>query len=178
MFHHEFVVNNHAAWVKGEISKLEAFAIICPIPPDQFMVSAFAMNFPTATPLEANATIDQPTPGCRWSKVRKTVAGTTSSWRSRSAAAWHSGSWVTDVACVVGKGPRGLCTIVKVALGGIGSWSRSLDNRKLLPQVCHLLLQKCGSLAAQGRQETPTTPCHPDLRPLRGRLRAPGPSKH
>ena len=48
MFHHEFVVNNHAIWVKGEISKLEAFASICPIPADQFMVSAFAMNFPTA----------------------------------------------------------------------------------------------------------------------------------
>ena len=46
-------VNNHAVWVKGEISKLEAFASICPIPADQFMVSAFAMNFPTATPLEA-----------------------------------------------------------------------------------------------------------------------------
>ena len=53
MFHHEFVVNNHAIWVKGEISKLEAFASICPIPADQFMVSAFAMNFPTATPLQA-----------------------------------------------------------------------------------------------------------------------------
>ena len=31
----------------------------------------------------------------------------------------------------------------------------SLDNRKLLPQLCHLLLQKCGSLAAQGRQKPP-----------------------
>ena len=28
----------------------------------------------------------------------------------------------------------------------------SLDTRKLLPQLGHLLLQKCGSLAAQGRQ--------------------------
>ena len=53
MFHHEFVVNNHAIWVKGEICKLEAFASICPILADQFMVSAFAMNFPTATPLQA-----------------------------------------------------------------------------------------------------------------------------
>ena len=31
----------------------------------------------------------------------------------------------------------------------------SLDNRKLLPQLCHLLLQKGGSLAAQGRQKPP-----------------------
>ena len=31
----------------------------------------------------------------------------------------------------------------------------SLDNRKLLPQLCHLLLQKCGSLAAQGRHRPP-----------------------
>ena len=31
----------------------------------------------------------------------------------------------------------------------------SLDNRKLLPQLCHLHLQKCGSLAAQGRQKPP-----------------------
>ena len=53
MFHHEFVVNNHAVWVKGEIPKLEAFASICPILADQFMVSAVAMNFPIATPWEA-----------------------------------------------------------------------------------------------------------------------------
>ena len=53
MFHHEFVVNNHAVSVKGESSQLEAFDSICPIPADQFMVSAFAMNFPTATPLQA-----------------------------------------------------------------------------------------------------------------------------
>ena len=39
--------------MKGEISKLEAFASICPNPADQFMVSAFAMNFPIATPLQA-----------------------------------------------------------------------------------------------------------------------------
>ena len=31
----------------------------------------------------------------------------------------------------------------------------SLDNKKLLPQLCHLLLQKCGSLAAQGRHKPP-----------------------
>ena len=62
MFHHEFVVNNHAVLVKGEISKLEAFAIICPIPADQFMVSAFAMNFPTATPLEAKDLDQLPRP--------------------------------------------------------------------------------------------------------------------
>ena len=58
--------------------------------------------------------------------MRKTAAGTTCSWRRRSAAAWHSGAWVTDVACVVGKGPRDLRTTVKVPLGGRCSWSRSL----------------------------------------------------
>ena len=31
----------------------------------------------------------------------------------------------------------------------------SLDIRKLLPQLCHLLLQNCGSLAAQGRHKPP-----------------------
>ena len=53
MIHHEFVENNNALWLKGEISKLEAFASICPIPADQSMVSAFATNFLTATPLQA-----------------------------------------------------------------------------------------------------------------------------
>ena len=31
----------------------------------------------------------------------------------------------------------------------------SMEKRKLLPQLCHLLLQKCGSLAAQGWQKPP-----------------------
>ena len=53
MFHDELVVNNHAVWVKGDISKLEAIASRRPIPADHFMVSAFSMNFPRATPLEA-----------------------------------------------------------------------------------------------------------------------------
>ena len=57
-----FVVNNHGVWVKGEISKLEAFASICPIRTDLFMVSAFARNFPTSTPLEAKDLDQLPRP--------------------------------------------------------------------------------------------------------------------
>ena len=34
----------------------------------------------------------------------------------------------------------------------------SLSNTKLLPQLCHLLLQKCGTLVAQGCQRPPP-PC-------------------
>ena len=62
MFHNELVVNNYAVWVKGEISNMEAFAIICPIPADQFMLSAFAMNVSTTTALEAKDLDQLPRP--------------------------------------------------------------------------------------------------------------------
>ena len=44
-------MDNFAIWVNGDVSKLEAFASICPVPANQFMVSAFILNFPWATPL-------------------------------------------------------------------------------------------------------------------------------
>ena len=44
MFHHEFIVNNYTVWVRRDVSKLEAFASICPVFADQFMMSAFVME--------------------------------------------------------------------------------------------------------------------------------------
>ena len=52
MFGHEFVVDKCAVWVKGDVSKLEAFTSICPVLTDELMMSAFALNFPLATPLK------------------------------------------------------------------------------------------------------------------------------
>ena len=45
-------MNHSFVWVRGNVSKLGAFASICPFPTDQFMVLAYVMNFPGATPFE------------------------------------------------------------------------------------------------------------------------------
>ena len=58
MFHHEFIVDNFTVWVNGDESKLEAFASICPIPANEFMVSACILNFPGATPLDCKEQAD------------------------------------------------------------------------------------------------------------------------
>ena len=44
MFHHEFIVDNFTVWVNGDVSKLDVFASICPVPANQFMVSAFILT--------------------------------------------------------------------------------------------------------------------------------------
>ena len=44
MSHHEFIVDNFTVWVNGDVSKLEVFASICPVPGNQFMVSAFIVR--------------------------------------------------------------------------------------------------------------------------------------
>ena len=62
MFHHEFIVDNFTVWVNGDVSKLEAFASICPVPANQFMVSAFILNFPWATPLDCKELDHLPRP--------------------------------------------------------------------------------------------------------------------
>ena len=170
MFHHEFVVYNHAIWVKGEISKLEAFASICPIPADQFMVSAFAINFPTATPLQAKD-LDQlqHPPSGTFTVVRRSLGPlpTTQATSVTQAPECQAAALRLRHEHVV---PAAVLHTLDHLHPGVG-WSMvalrqqedlhlpavdySLDNRKLLPQLCHLLLQKCGSLAAQGRQKPP-----------------------
>ena len=62
MFHHEFIVDNFTVRVNGDVSKLEAFASICPVPANQFMVSAFILNFPRATPLDRKELDNVPRP--------------------------------------------------------------------------------------------------------------------
>ena len=53
----------------------------------------------------------------------------------------------------------------------------SLTNKKLLPQLCHLLLQKCVTLAAQGRRQPLPPLCHSDAGAVCKWLSAQGPSK-
>ena len=55
MFHHQFIVDNFTIWVNWDVSKLEAFASICPVPTNEFMVLAFILNFHAATPLDCKA---------------------------------------------------------------------------------------------------------------------------
>ena len=69
MFHHEFIVDNYTVWVRGDVSKLEAFASICPVPADQFMVSAFVMNLPGATPLDCKELDKLPRPPLAQSRL-------------------------------------------------------------------------------------------------------------
>ena len=62
MFHHELMVINFTIWVNGYVSKLEAFASICPVPTNEFMVLAFILNFPRATPLDCKELDNVPRP--------------------------------------------------------------------------------------------------------------------
>ena len=170
MFHHEFVVNNHVVWAKGEITKLEAFASICPIPADHFMVSAFAMNFPTATPLQAKDLdqLQRPQSGT-FTVVRRSLGplpttqatSVTQAPQCQAAALRLRHEDVVPVAVLrtldylqpwVGWSTVALRQQQDLHLSAV---DYSLDNRKFLPQLCHLLLQKCGWLAAQGRQKPP-----------------------
>ena len=50
MFPHEFIVDKCTGWVNGDVSKLEAFAHLCPFPLDQFIVFAFVSSFLLAAP--------------------------------------------------------------------------------------------------------------------------------
>ena len=62
MFNHEFIVDNFTVWVNGDVSKLEAFASICRVPANEFMVSGFILNFPRATPLDCKELDNLPRP--------------------------------------------------------------------------------------------------------------------
>ena len=42
LYHHEFIVEDCIVCKKREVSKVKAFASMCPILANQFMVSAFA----------------------------------------------------------------------------------------------------------------------------------------
>ena len=55
-------MDNFLVWVNRDVSKLEAFASICPVPADQCMVSAFIMNFPGDTPLDCKELDPLPRP--------------------------------------------------------------------------------------------------------------------
>ena len=62
MFHREFIVDNFAVGVTGDVSKLKAIASICPVPANQFMLSAFILNFPRATPVDCKELNNLPRP--------------------------------------------------------------------------------------------------------------------
>ena len=151
--------------MKGEISNLEAFASICPIPADQFVVSAFAMNFPTATPLEAKDLDQLPrhpsgtfTVVCRPLGHLPTTQATSATQAPQGqAAALHLRHEHVVPAAVLrtldhlppGDGWSMVALRQQEDLH-LAAVDYSLANRKLLPQMCHLLLQKGGSLATQG----------------------------
>ena len=71
----DFIVDNFTARVNGDISKLQAFVSIRTVSADQFMVSAFIMNFPGATPLDCRDLDKQPRPPCGTVRVVRTPMG-------------------------------------------------------------------------------------------------------
>ena len=75
MFHHEYIVDDFAAWVNGDVSTLEAFANLCPVHANQFMVSAFILNFPGATPLDSKELDNLPRPPTRKVRVVRRAMG-------------------------------------------------------------------------------------------------------
>ena len=132
MFHHGFIVDNHTVWVRGDVSKLEAFASICPVPADQFMVSAFVMNFPGATPLDCKELDKLPRPASGTVKVVRRPMASSHLWhvliceccddlRQNNIGSWGGGEMVCAPGAWVRSSP------LKEVGGGVGKGAPVTD---------------------------------------------------
>ena len=167
MFHHEFIVDHYTLWVTGDVSKLEAFASICIVFVDQFMVSAFVMNFSGATPLECKELDKLPQPASSTVRVVRRPMGPLPNTQAIQApqGPFHV-PYLRHEHVVLAAAVQ---TLVRLHTGArwsmvalrqpedlhLPSVDYSLTNNKRLIQLCHLLLQKNGLVAAQGWQAPP-----------------------
>ena len=163
MFHHDFILHNYTVWVRGDVSKLEAFASICPVRADQLMVLAFVMNFPGATPLDYKELDKLPHPPSGTVKVVCRPMGPFQAPQSCHAQALYFRDEQVVPAAVLQALDRlqpgagwSMVALRQQEDLHLPSIDYSLTNSMLLPQMCLLLLQKTGQVAAQGRQAPPT----------------------
>ena len=169
MLHHEFIANNFTTWVNGDVSKLEAFASICPVRANQFMVSTFILNFPRATPLDCKGLDNVPRPPTGTVRIVRRPMGPL----PPSSASPVPQCPPTPDAMLLGHDhvvPVGVLQILDRLQLGAG-WSMvalrqrellhlptveySLSNSGLLPELCHLPLQNLGTLAVRCRDPPP-----------------------
>ena len=165
VIHHEFIIDNCTVWVKGDVSKLEAFASIHLVPADQLMGTAFALNFPLTTPLKTKELDMLPRPPSRAHSIVRCPIGPQATSRARQAPAKgpkgeplrvpHNHiapaavlEALDRLQCRAGPSMLFLRQQEELLLPSV---KYSLSNTKLLPQLCHPLLHKCGTPAAHRR---------------------------
>ena len=169
MFHHEFIVANFPVWVNGDMSKLEAFASMCPVPANEFMVSAFILNFPGATPLDCKELDNLPRPPAGTVRVVRRPRGPLPAKCAspppqcpKAPAAMllrHENVVPAAVLQTLDRLQPGaewsMVVLRQQGLLHLPAVEYSLTNSILLPELCHVLLHKSGTLALQGRRNPP-----------------------
>ena len=142
---------------------------MCPVPANQFMVSAFILNFPGATPLDCKELDNLPRPptGTVWlvrrpmGRLPPNSAGRLPRCPKAPAAMLQRHDHVV---------PAALLQTLDLLQPGAG-WSMvalaqqkvlhlpaveySVTNSRLLQELWHVLLQKSGTLPVQGRRDPP-----------------------
>ena len=163
MFHHEFIVDNYTIWVGGDVSKLEAFASICPVPANQCLLGATPLDrkeldkLPRPT-FGTVTVVRRPLPAPR-DPSPDTQAIQSPQRHANVLYLRHKHVVPTAVLQTLERlEPGASCSVVALRQQEdlhLPSLDYSLTNSKLSPQLCHLLLQKTGLVAAQGRQASP-----------------------
>ena len=157
-------MDNYAVWVRGDVSKLGGVASICPLPADQFMVSAFLMNYPGATHLDCKELDKLPRlPSCTRRVVRRPTGplldtkaiAAPQGCHTHAPYLWHERVVPAAYLQTLDRLRAGAsCSMVALRQQDylhLAVRTYSLTNSKLLPQLCHLLLQKNRLVAAQGQ---------------------------
>ena len=162
-------MDNFTVWVNGDVSKVEAFASICPVPANQFMAWACILNFPGATPLDCREldTLPRPPTGivqvvrCPMGRVPPNPAGTVPQCPQAPAAVLMRHEHVVPAAVLQtldrlqpGAG-WSMVALRQHELLHLPAVDYSLSNSRVLPELSHLLLQKSGTLAVQGHRDPP-----------------------
>ena len=169
MFRHEFIVDNFTVWVNVGESKLEAFASICPVSANQFMVSAFILNFPRPPPLDCKELDNLPRPPTGIVRVVRRPMGPLPPKSAiplpqcpKARAAMLLGHEHVLPPAVLQTldplRPGAGCSMVALRqqeLLHLPAVDYSLSNSRLLAKLCHLLLQKSATPAVQGRRDPP-----------------------
>ena len=148
---------------------LQAFASICPVCANHFMVSAFILNFRGATPLDCKELNNLPRPPtgtlrivrCPRGPVPCNPASRVPQCTQTPAAMLLRHKHVVPAAVlqtVDHHQPGGGWSMVALRQHELlchPALDYSVSNGTPLPQLCHLLLLKSGNLAVQGRRDPP-----------------------
>ena len=170
-------MDNFTVWVNGVMSKLEAFASIYGVPANQFMVSAFILNFLGATSLDYKELGSLPRPP---TSILRALRQPMCLLPPNSCSPPHQCPKAAAAMLLLHEHvvPAVVLRTLDRLQPGAG-WSMvklrqqellhllaveySLTNGTLMTELCHVLLQKSSSLAVQRRRNPTPQTRHPNL---------------